>query len=195
MTKIKNKIYIKLKKKKHNKKNISIEKENIFIIKIKKILKIMIIIISLFLTIIFIRYCYCNYKIYKLNKKINCSTLKTLNCFYSNLESTLENIIKNNNVNIPLSQITNINQILKFTADAINSNIILNENGIITEDGYLGIYNYIYENLSIKKCIYKKIPINNFFINNEGKLVEKKFSINDYSLELMNNITQYFYNQ
>lgn len=198
MTKI-NKIYIKIKKKKSskksNKKNVSNKKENIFIKKIKKILKIMIIIVSLFLTIIFMRYCYCNYKIYKLNKKISEITSETLNYFYLNLEEILENTKKINKTNLLPSQITNINQILKLTAEAINKNIILNKNGIITDDGYLGIYNYTYENLGLKKYIYKKIPINYFFNNNDGNLIEKKFNINNYSIELINNIIQYFYNQ
>lgn len=189
MTKINNKIYIKL-----NIKNVLDEKENILIIKIKKMLKIMIIIISLFLTIIFIRYCYCNYKIYKLNKKIRETTTKTLNCFCSNLKEILENTKKINKINISPLQMTNINQILKLTAKAINKNIISNKNGIITEDGYLGIYKYIYENLGLKKCIYKKIPIDYFFDKNEGDLVEKKFNINDYSFELINYIIKYFHN-
>lgn len=189
------KICIKLnEKRKHKNITFNINEIN-FISKIKKILKIMIIIISLILTIIFVRFCYCNFKIYKLNKKIKDDTFKTLNCFYYNLDEILQNTKKINSVSLTLSQTININQILKFSANAINNNIILNKNGILTEDGYIGIYIYIYDNFSIKKCLNKIIPLNYFFKNNEGKLEENIFNINNYSIELINNLQNIFYNQ
>lgn len=189
-------IKLKLKKKKPNNGDVKLsflyDNDNIFIKKIKKMIKIMMIIISFILIIIFMRYCYCNYKIYKLNKKIKNDIFETLNLFNYNLESILWDTKKINSINLTPSQIMNMEHILKLSAESINFNIISNNNGIVTEDGYIGIYNYIYENFGIKKCINKKIPINYFFSKNGEKLVEKKFDINYYSFELIKNICEIF---
>ncbi len=123
-----------------------------------------------------------------MNINIDKETSETIILLNENLKKIISDTKKINNTNLSLSQTINLNEILKFSANAINENILLKNNGTIVEDKYLGIYRYCCENFKLKKYIVKKIQINNLFTINENKLSEKKFNIKDYSFNIMNNI-------
>ncbi len=187
------KIYIKIKKKKNNIQKKEKLKENKnekqHITKFKLVLKILIGLTIFILSILLSKYIYYNIKAFKLNKNIEKETFDTLRLFYENLKKVILDVKKLNNSNLSLSQTINLNNILKYSANTINDNILMKNNGTIVEDKYLGIYKYSCENLKLKKNIGKKIIINNLFCVGENRLLtNKKFTIKDYSFELMNNI-------
>ena len=170
-------------------KNLKIvETDNIFISKLKKILKFLIIILTLYLIVFFIFYCYREIKIYKLNKILNNDVSNVFNSLELNLKSIASVAIKLNQYNLSLAQTLNINEILKISANKINTNIIDKNNGVIIDDEYLGIYKYYNEHNQIKKKLNKKINVKNFFINVKEKFIEKKYGINELSINLINNI-------
>ncbi len=153
------------------------------------VLKILIGLTIFILSILLSKYIYYNIKAFKLNKNIEKETFDTLRLFYENLKKVILDVKKLNNSNLSLSQTINLNNILKYSANTINDNILMKNNGTIVEDKYLGIYKYSCENLKLKKNIGKKIIINNLFCVGENRLLtNKKFTIKDYSFELMNNI-------
>lgn len=184
------KIYIKIKNNNKQKKEKLKENNNVnqYITKFQLILKILIGLTAFILSMLLSKYIYLNIKALKLNKNIEKETSNTLRLFDENLKKIMLDIKKINNSNLSLSQTINLNEILKYSADTINENILIKNNGTIVENKYLGIYKYSCENLKLKKSIGKKIIINNLFCINDNMLGEKKFSIKDYSFELMNNI-------
>lgn len=171
-----------------NLKTKIVETDNIFISRLKKILKFLIIILSLYLIVFFIFYCYREIKIYKLNKILNNDVSNVFSSLELNLKSIATDAIKLNQHNLSLAQTLNINEILKISANKINTDIIDKDNGFIIDDEYLGIYKYYNEYNRIEKKLNKKINIKNFFINVKEKLIEKKYSINELSINLINNI-------
>lgn len=173
---------------------ISIPKNENTISRFKKILKLSIFILSFSLIVYFLRYCYCEIKIYKLNKALNKEVDNVLNNLKLNLKSMISDTVKLDNNNLLLSQTLNINEILRISADKINTNIIDKDNGIIIDDEYLGIYKYYNKHNSIKKILNKRIYLKNFFINIKDRLKEKKYNTDETSIHFIDNIYNFIKN-
>lgn len=179
----------------HLKNNtISISKNENTISRFQKILKLSILILSFLLIVYFLKYCYCEIKIYKLNKVLNKEVDDVLNNLKFNLKSMISDTVKLDNNNLLLSQILNINEILRISADKINTNIIDKDNGIIIDDEYLGIYKYYNKHNSIKKMLNKRIYLKNFFINIKNRLKEKKYNTDVSSINFIDNIYNFIKN-
>jgi len=161
--------------------------ENI-ISKFKKIFKLLIFILSFLLIVYFLRYCYCEIKVYRLNKTLNKDVDIILNNLKFNLKSMISDTVKIDNNKLLLSQTLNINEILKISADKINRNIIDKDNGIIIDDEYLGIYKYYNKHNSIKKILNKRICLKNFFINKKDRLKEKKYNTDESSINFIDKL-------
>lgn len=178
----------------HFKNNIMRTLKTKYIYALKKMLKLLIFILSFILVVHFFKYCYCEIEIYRLNKILNREVNNVLNNIKSNLKSVIYDTVKLNNVNLSSAQTLNLNEILKISADKINTNIIDKDNGIIIDDEHLGIYKYYNKQNNVKKKINKRINFLNFFINEKNRLDNKKFNTDDSSIYLIDSIYNFIKN-